>query len=117
MPRILVVGGGAIGGITAAQMPRNVVVLDANAEHVARLRNPGLVYEQEGVEHTVRLSAVTSIDELDGDFDFALIAVKSPQHREVLEPPACVTAVSLSRAATPCSRSGLRAWRWPMRRT
>jgi 2-dehydropantoate 2-reductase len=86
MPRILVVGGGAIGGITAAQMPCNVVVLDANAEHVARLRNPGLVYEQEGVEHTVRLGAVTSIDELDGDFDFALIAVKSPQHREVLEP-------------------------------
>jgi 2-dehydropantoate 2-reductase len=86
MPTILVVGGGAIGGITAAQMPCNVVVLDANAEHVARLRNPGLVYEQEGVEHTVRLSAVTSIDELDGDFDFALIAVKSPQHREVLEP-------------------------------
>ncbi|HEY6689385.1 MAG TPA: 2-dehydropantoate 2-reductase [Propionibacteriaceae bacterium] len=86
MPRILVVGGGAIGGITAAQMQCDVVVLDANVEHVARLRDPGLVYEQQGVAHTVVLDAVSGIDELDGDFDFALIAVKSPLHQEVLEP-------------------------------
>ena len=86
MPRILVVGGGAIGGITAAQMQCDVVVLDANVEHVARLRDPGLIYEQQGVGHTVVLDAVSGIDELDGDFDFALIAVKSPLHQEVLEP-------------------------------
>jgi 2-dehydropantoate 2-reductase len=86
MVRILVVGGGAIGGITAAQMECDVVVLDANTEHVARLRDPGLSYVQEGIEHTERLEAVTSVDELDGDFDFALIAVKSPLHREALEP-------------------------------
>src|SRR5512134_4178619 len=86
MARILVVGGGAIGGITAAQMQCDVVVLDANTEHVARLRDPGLSYAQEGVEHTVQLDAVISLDELNGDFDFALIAVKSPLHREVLEP-------------------------------
>jgi len=43
MSRILVVGGGAIGGITAAQVDADVVVLDANAEHVAALRAPGLV--------------------------------------------------------------------------
>ena len=79
-------GGGAIGGITAAQMQCDVVVLDANVEHVARLRDPGLVYEHEGVAHTVVLDAVSGIDELDGGFDFALIAVKSPLHREVLEP-------------------------------
>jgi 2-dehydropantoate 2-reductase len=86
MPRILVVGGGAIGGMTAAQMQCDVMVLDANVEHVARLRDPGLVYEQQGVAHTVVLDAVSGIDELDGDFDFALIAVKSPLHQEVLEP-------------------------------
>jgi len=86
MPRVLVVGGGAIGGITAAQMPCDVVVLDANTEHVARLRHPGLVYQEDGVEHTVRLDAVAHVDELAGEFDFALIAVKSPLHREVLEP-------------------------------
>ena len=41
--RILVVGGGAIGGITAAKLAADVVVLDANAEHAAAMREPGLV--------------------------------------------------------------------------
>ena len=41
---VLVVGGGAIGGVTAAKLTgavRRVVVLDANAEHVARLQRRG----------------------------------------------------------------------------
>ena len=41
---VLVVGGGAIGGITAAKLAgdiRRVVVLDTNEAHVARLREPG----------------------------------------------------------------------------
>ena len=77
---VLVVGGGAIGGITATKLAgdvRRVVVLDTNEDHVARLREPGLTYEEEGAEHTVALEAVGSADELDGEFDFALIAVKS----------------------------------------
>ena len=41
--RVLVVGGGAIGGITAAKLAADVVVLDANAEHAAAMREPGLV--------------------------------------------------------------------------
>jgi 2-dehydropantoate 2-reductase len=86
MSRILVVGGGAIGGITAAQAAAEVVVLDANAEHVAALNDPGLVYEQEGVERTARLNAVATVDELEGEFDFALVAVKSPLHHVALEP-------------------------------
>jgi 2-dehydropantoate 2-reductase len=85
MSRILVVGGGAIGGITAAQMDADVVVLDADAEHVAALR-AGLVYEQEGEQRTAVLDAVSSLDELDGAFDYALVAVKSPLHRVALEP-------------------------------
>src|SRR3954469_912468 len=84
--RILVVGGGAIGGITAAQMDADVVVLDANSEHVAALRDPGLVYEAEGTERCAVLEAVTSADELEGSFDYALVAVKSPFHRDALEP-------------------------------
>ncbi len=86
---VLVVGGGAIGGITAAKLTestRRVVVLDTNDAHVERLREPGLTYEESGAEHTVALEAVTSAAELDGDFDFALIAVKSPFHRAALEP-------------------------------
>jgi len=86
---VLVVGGGAIGGITAAKLTGEVgrvVVLDANERHVARLRDPGLTYEEAGAEHSVVLEAVSSPAELDGDFEFALIAVKSPFHRAALEP-------------------------------
>ncbi|MDA0163334.1 hypothetical protein OM076_23870 [Solirubrobacter ginsenosidimutans] len=86
MPRILVVGGGAIGGITAAQADADVVVLDANEAHVAALRDPGLVYEQEGAERVAVLDAVSSVDALEGFFDFALVAVKSPLHHVALEP-------------------------------
>src|SRR3954470_12628857 len=84
---VLVVGGGAIGGVTAARMTgavRRVTVLDANAEHVARLNDPGLVYEELGAEHTVRVEAVTEAPS--EGYVFALIGVKSPSHRDALEP-------------------------------
>jgi 2-dehydropantoate 2-reductase len=87
--KVLVVGGGAIGGITAAKMTpalERVTVLDANAEHVARMRDPGLVYEERGAEHTVRVEAVTAAADLDGEYDFGLIGVKAPFHRAALEP-------------------------------
>ena len=45
--RVLVVGGGAIGGITAAKLAADVVVLDANEAHVAKLNDPGLVINDE----------------------------------------------------------------------
>ncbi|MGZ4278869.1 MAG: ketopantoate reductase family protein, partial [Solirubrobacteraceae bacterium] len=86
---VLVVGGGAIGGITAAKLAgtvRRVVVLDADERHVALLREPGLTYEEAGAQHTVALDAVGSPDQLDGEFDFALVAVKSPFHEAALEP-------------------------------
>jgi 2-dehydropantoate 2-reductase len=86
VPRILVVGGGAIGGITAAKLQCDVTVLDANAEHVAAMRDPGLVYEEDGTEQTVRLDAVATPGELQGDYDYALVAVKAPLHRVALEP-------------------------------
>ena len=53
---VLVVGGGAIGGVTAAKLTgavRRVVVLDASEEHVARL-NDGLKLDELGEERTVR---------------------------------------------------------------
>lgn len=86
---VLVVGGGAIGGITAARMTagvRRVVVLDTNEEHVARLRDPGLHWEEPDAEHDTVLEAATSLDELEGDFDLALIAVKSPFHEAACVP-------------------------------
>jgi 2-dehydropantoate 2-reductase len=90
---VLVVGGGAIGGITAAKLAgqvARVVVLDSDERHVQRLREPGLTFQEAGAEHTVALDAVSSAAELDGAFDFALIAVKSPFHRAAL-PPLVVT--------------------------
>jgi 2-dehydropantoate 2-reductase len=87
--RVLVVGAGAIGGVVAAKMApavRRVAVLDADAEHVAKMRDPGLVFEERGVEHTVPLDAVTGPEELDGHYDLALVAVKAPLHEAALRP-------------------------------
>jgi 2-dehydropantoate 2-reductase len=79
------VGGGATGGNPAALRAGAGVVLHPTVAHVAALRE-GLVYEQEGEERTAVLDAVASVDELEGDFDFAMVAVKSPLHRVALEP-------------------------------
>ncbi|MDA0182715.1 hypothetical protein OJ997_20555 [Solirubrobacter phytolaccae] len=83
MSRILVVGGGAIGGITAAGVDADVVVLDANEAHVAKLSDPGLVINEAA---PVKLEAVSTVDALDGEFDFALIAVKAPLHHVAIPP-------------------------------
>ena len=55
---------------------------------------PGLIYEENGAEHTVPLEAVGSADALDGEFEFALVAVKSPFHRAALEPLAATGKVA-----------------------
>jgi 2-dehydropantoate 2-reductase len=81
--RILVVGGGAIGGITAAGLEAEVVVLDANEAHVARLNDPGLVINDAPPRP---VKAVSAIDQLEGEFDFALLAVKAPLHHVAIPP-------------------------------
>jgi 2-dehydropantoate 2-reductase len=86
---VLIVGAGAIGGTLAARMTgavRRVVVLDANREHVERVRDPGLTLERSGESRQVRLEAYTSVHEVDGEFDFALIAVKAPAIVPALRP-------------------------------
>src|SRR6266540_2459725 len=105
---VLVVGGGAIGGITAAKLAgevRRVVVLDADEHHVELMREPGLTYEEAGAQHTVALDAVGSPHELDGEFDLALVAVKAPFHRAALEPlaarPGIAAFVSLGNGLIP----------------
>jgi 2-dehydropantoate 2-reductase len=80
---VLVVGGGAIGGVTAAKLTgavRRVVVLDASEEHVARL-NDGLKLDVLGEERTVRVEAVT--EPPDEEFDFVLITLKAAHHEAV----------------------------------
>lgn len=77
---VLVVGAGAIGGVAAAQLAlagRRVSVLDANEEHVALMRAPGLLINDLGTEQRIAIDAHTNPDELEGPFDFALVTLKA----------------------------------------
>lgn len=88
--RILVIGAGAIGGVAAAYLSRaglDVTALDADAEHAALLRNPGLNLEEiHGGTAVVPIHAVSAVTELSGRFDFALVTVKSTAIRAALTP-------------------------------
>jgi 2-dehydropantoate 2-reductase len=84
---VLVIGTGAVGGVTAGLMSHGVarvVALDANPEHVERLRGPGLRIDVLGEERVVTLDAHASVDELIGPFDFGLITLKAPNIPDVL---------------------------------
>ena len=86
---VLVVGAGAIGGVAAAKMAggvRRVSVLDANEEHVERMRDPGLLLDELGEERHVRLDAQADPSDLEGPFDFALVTLKAPHLESALGP-------------------------------
>lgn len=88
-PRLLVIGAGAIGGVTAAKLTRaghDVVVLDANIEHVARMRSPGLTLDELGSRSTVTIDAVADPAELSRRFTTALITVKAPYIEAAITP-------------------------------
>jgi 2-dehydropantoate 2-reductase len=79
---VLVVGAGAIGGVTAAKMEggvRRVSVLDTNREHVERMRDPGLLLDELGEERNVRLDA-------HADPSDALVTLKAPHLESALHP-------------------------------
>ncbi|MEJ7770936.1 MAG: ketopantoate reductase family protein [Geodermatophilaceae bacterium] len=87
--RLLVVGAGAIGGVTAAKLTRaghDVVVLDANIEHVACLQSPGLILDEPGRRSTVMIEAVTDPADLTGRFTTALVTVKAVNIEAALRP-------------------------------
>ena len=86
---MLVVGAGAIGGVTAAKMADaglRVAVLDADERHVARMRDPGLLIDDLGEEKRVRLDAHSVPEGLEGPFDFALVTLKAPHLEGALGP-------------------------------
>ena len=86
---VLVVGAGAIGGVAAAKMEggvRSASVLDANKEHVERIRDPGLLLDELGEERRVRLDAHADPSALEGPFDFALVTLKAPHLESALGP-------------------------------
>jgi 2-dehydropantoate 2-reductase len=85
---VLVVGGGAIGGVTAAKMMgrvRKVAVLDANPEHVRMMRNPGLLLDDVGTEWRVKIEAYTDPTDIHDRFDFALLTLKAPYLKTAIE--------------------------------
>jgi 2-dehydropantoate 2-reductase len=86
---VLVVGAGAIGGVVAAGLAgrgARVAVLDANREHVERMRRAGLVVDDLGQRRRVVLDAVADPAELAGPFDFGLSIVKAPALAAALTP-------------------------------
>ena len=86
---VLVVGAGAIGGVTAAMMTgevQRVAVLDANEEHVKRMREEGLLVDDLGAERRVRLDAHADPGEFESPFDFALVTLKAPHLESALGP-------------------------------
>jgi 2-dehydropantoate 2-reductase len=76
---ITIIGAGAIGGTLGAHMIRaghDVTLCDADAAHVAAIRDRGLVIEGPVNEFTVAARAITP-DELPGRVTRAIVAVKS----------------------------------------
>jgi 2-dehydropantoate 2-reductase len=87
--RILIVGAGAIGGITAALMQPHVdrvALIGSDRESTDLLREPGLQLERRGELRRVPLEAHRSAATVEGEFAFCLIAVKAPALQVALEP-------------------------------
>ncbi|MDD3334672.1 MAG: ketopantoate reductase family protein [Eubacteriales bacterium] len=90
--RIVVVGAGAIGGITAAFLQEggaDVTLVCKHQEIVELAVGKGLHVTGVKGEHQVSVKAVKTIDQLDGSFDAALIATKAydmPQSAKELLP-------------------------------
>ena len=86
---VLIVGAGAIGGVTASKMAggvRRVSVLDADEEHVNLMRDPGLLLDELGEERRVPLDAHTDPGAFEEPFDFALVTLKAPHLEAALGP-------------------------------
>jgi 2-dehydropantoate 2-reductase len=85
-PAILVVGGGAIGGIHAAHLAKlaEITVLDADVAHVAAIQAQGLAVTGK-TEALARVEAIVEGAALKGRaFDAALVAVKSMHTRAAM---------------------------------
>lgn len=88
-PRVLVVGAGAIGGVIAAKLVRagvRVVALENNEEHAALMRSPGLRVDDLGEEIVVPLDVVSQAEDLQTDFDIALVTLKAPYLEQAILP-------------------------------
>lgn len=86
VPRILVVGCGAIGGVIAANLleqGQDVAVLTTNAAIARALRDEGFRLRGEQAPPTVRAGNVReALTSEDGPYDFILLAMQPPQVEE-----------------------------------
>lgn len=82
--KIVVVGGGGIGGITAAYLKNasyDVTLYDTDKKHVEHITKNGLAIEGVRGKKTVKLPAVCTLTE---SYDIFLLSVKSPHTLEAL---------------------------------
>jgi len=80
-PRFVVIGPGAIGGATAALLARasrDVVLVCKRPGLAATVASEGIHVRGARGDFRTRCAAVTTIEELEGAFDYALITVKAP---------------------------------------
>jgi 2-dehydropantoate 2-reductase len=85
--KITIIGAGAIGGTLGAHMIRaghDITLCDADADHVAAIREHGLIIEGPVNEFTVAAHAITP-DELPDQITHAIVAVKSLHTRAAAE--------------------------------
>lgn len=78
--KIVVIGAGAIGGVTAAFMGMNGVNITLVCKHQSiaeTIRESGLHIVGKRGEHRIKLKAVADISELQEKYDFCLIATKA----------------------------------------
>lgn len=86
--RYVVIGAGAIGGVLGARMARDgvdVLLCDADRDHVAAVREHGFRIEGPVEQFTVDVPIVTP-DELPDRIDRAVVAVKSHHTRDAVAP-------------------------------
>jgi 2-dehydropantoate 2-reductase len=84
---LVIIGGGAIGGTLGAHLVRaghDVLLCDADAAHVAAIREHGLRIEGPVDEFTMQIPAVTP-DELPDRIECAIVAVKSLHTRSAAD--------------------------------
>ena len=84
--RFVILGAGAMGGLFASHVARTDVeawVCDRWAEHIAAIRERGLIVRREGAESAVRLRATTD-PAAPGVADVLMVWVKYNQTREAL---------------------------------
>ena len=106
-PRFLVVGAGGIGGIVAAQLTEHghdVTALTKNEAIAAAIREQGFQVRENGSTSVVRGKAVSGLSELEGQFDFILLATQPPQVEEAARVCAPLLA---SRGSLVCFQNGL----------